>query len=312
MNVMHVKKLDLNLLLMMDAMLHEQSVSKAAEALGVTQSAMSHALNRLRLYFDDPLFIKTGQTMAPTPKAEALREAVIDVMGTIRQKIQSEIQFNPSTDAREFTICVTDMGELVFVPPLLGLLRKLAPKCSIRTLRVPAEQIEGLLASGEADLALGTYRGAPASLYKQRLFMHGYTTIAHVDNKKIKKRISLAQFEKTPQIVVTLSGKSNTPFDSVLEEKGVKRRILVKTPHFMIVPMLIEQQPDLIATVPSELANVFARYGQIRTVLPPLELPTFAISQYWHPLFHHESALIWLRDLIKKSFETYPNIRTLA
>jgi DNA-binding transcriptional LysR family regulator len=112
--------------------------------------------------------------------------------------------------------------------------------------------------------------------------------------------------------VVTLSGKSNTPFDSVLEEKGVKRRILVKTPHFMIVPMLIEQQPDLIATVPNELANVFARYGQIRTVLPPLELPTFAISQYWHPLFHHESALVWLRNLIKKSFETYPNIRTLA
>lgn len=310
MNTMHTKQLDLNLLQIMEAMLREQNVSKAAEGLGLTQSAMSHALNRLRMYFDDPLFVKTGQIMAPTPKAESMRSAILDVMGAIRQTLQSEVAFNPSTDAREFTICLTDMGELVFVPTLLGLLRQLAPKCSIRTMRVPAEQIEGLLAAGEADLALGTYRTAPDVLYKQRLFMHGYTTIAHVDNQKIKKKITLAQFEKMPQIVVTLLGKSNTPFDSVLEDKGVKRKIVVKTPHFMVVPFLIEQQPDLIATVPTELSNVYARFGWIRSVKPPLELPTFAISQYWHPLYHHDSAVVWLRDLVKRSFETYPNIRT--
>lgn len=308
MHAMHIDELDLNLLAVMEAMLRERNVSRAAQGLGLTQSAMSHALNRLRQYFDDPLFIKAGLMMEPTPKAVGLREAVVEVMATVRQRILSEASFNPSTAQREFTLCITDMGELVFLPTLLKRLRKEAPGCTIRTLQVPAEQIEGLLATGEADLALGSYRTAPDGLYKQRLFMHSFTTIVHVSNTRVKQRIGLRLFEKTPQIVVTLSGKGGTAYDSVLEEKGVRRHIILRTPHFLIVPLLIEQQPDLIATVPLELAHVYARYGNVRAVAPPFELPSFAINQYWHPLFHHEPALMWLRDLIKHSFETYPNI----
>lgn len=304
---MHIKDLDLNLLIVMDSMLRERNVSKAAERIGLSQSAMSHALNRLRDYFDDPLFIKAGQSMGPTPKALALQSAVIDVMGTVRQRILSEAHFDPATAQKEFTFCVTDMGELVFMPALLKIIRRLAPHCTIRTMQVPAEQIEGLLAAGEADLAIGTYRTAPEGLYKQRLFMHGFTTLVHVESK-VKKRISLSEFEKTPQIVVTLSGRSITPFDNVLEEKGIKRRIVMRTPHFLVVPLMIEQQPDLIATIPNELGNAFARFGVVRAVEPPLELPSYAISQHWHPLFHHEPSLIWLRDLIKRTFENYPNI----
>ena len=304
---MHIKELDLNLLVVMDTMLRERNVSKSAQRMGLSQSAVSHALGRLRDYFDDPLFIKAGQAMEPTPKALALQPAVIDVMGTVRQRILSEAHFDPASAQREFTFCVTDMGELVFMPTLLKLMRKMAPHCSIRTMRVPAEQIEGLLATGEADLAIGTYRVAPEGLYKQRLFMHGFTTLVHVDSK-VKKRISLREFEMTPQIVVTLSGRSSTPFDTVLEDKGIKRRIVMRTPHFLSVPLMIEQQPDLIATIPKELGNAFARLGVVRAVEPPLELPSYAISQHWHPLFHHEPSLIWLRDLIKRTFENYPNI----
>ena len=304
---MHIRNLDLNLLVVMDAMLRERNVSKAAERIGLTQSAMSHALNRLRHYFDDPLFVKSGPAMEPTAKAMALQAAVLDVMGTVRQRILSEAHFDPATAHREFTLCVTDMGELVFVPALLALLRKLAPWCSIRTLRVPTEQIEGMLASGEADLAIGPYRTAPETLYKQRLFMHGFSTLVHIDSK-IKKRISLQEFETTPQIVVTLHGRSAVAFDHVLEEKGIKRQVVMKTPHFLSVPLLMAHQPDLIATVPHELARVFERFGHVRAVEPPLELPSYAISQHWHPLFHHEPALMWLRDLIKKTFENYPQL----
>jgi DNA-binding transcriptional LysR family regulator len=307
MNNMHINELDLNLLSILEAMLRSKNVSKAALGLGLSQSAVSHAVKRLRQYFDDPLFVKTGFGMEPTPKAISLQDSVMDVMALIRQRIVTAVSFNPKTAKRMFTLCITDMGELVFLPTLLTRLRKEAPYCSIRTLQVPAEQIAGLLASGEADLAIGSYSG-PDGLYKQLLFMHGFSTIAHVDNKKIKTRLSLKQFEQSPQIVVTLSGQSSTAYDSVLEDSGVKRTILLRTPHFLIVPLLIEQQPDLIATVPQELANFFARYEKIRAVVPPIELPHFAINQHWHPLFHHEPALIWLRDLIKESFENYPAI----
>jgi DNA-binding transcriptional LysR family regulator len=269
---------------------------------------MSHALNRLRHYFDDPLFVKSGQSMEPTAKTIALQAAVLDVMGTVRQRILSETRFDPATAKREFTLCVTDMGELVFIPTLLVLIRKLAPLCSIRTLQVPAEQIESMLASGEADMAIGTYRTAPDTLYKQRLFLHGFSTLVHADSK-IKKRISLDAFEKTPQIVVTLHGRSAVPFDNIFEEKGIKRKVVMKTPHFLIVPLLIAHQPDLIATVPTELARVFEELGNVRAVEPPLELPSYAISQHWHPLFHHEPALMWLRDLVKKTFENYPKLQ---
>ena len=308
MHNMHIKELDLNLLVVMDAMLRDQNVSKAAERVGLTQSAMSHALNRLRLYFDDPLFVKSGQVMEPTPKAIGLQEAVVDVMGTVRQRILSESYFEPSNAKREFVICVSDMGELVFAPTILKLIRKLAPHCRLRSMRVPAEQIEGLLAKGEADLAIGTYRSAPEGLYKQRLFMHGFATLVHAKSK-IKRKISLTDFERLPHIAVTLSGRSAIPFDSILEEKGIKRNVVMKTPHFLSVPFLIEQQSDLIATIPVELANVFSRHGLVRSVEPPLELPSYAISQHWHPLFHHDPALIWLRDLIKRTFETYPDLR---
>ncbi|MBU3651173.1 MAG: LysR family transcriptional regulator, partial [Limnohabitans sp.] len=140
---MHIDSLDLNLIAVLEAMFREQSVTRAAHGLGLTQSAMSHSLNRLRLYFEDPLFVKSGNLMAPTPKAESLRHAVLEVMAVVRQGILSEAGFDPSASRKEFTLCITDMGELVFLPGLLRQLRRRAPHCTLRTLQVPAEQIEG-------------------------------------------------------------------------------------------------------------------------------------------------------------------------
>ena len=174
MNAVHEPKLDLdlNLLSVLDAMFREGSVTKAAQSLGLTQSAMSHALNRLRTFFEDPLFVKAGSAMVPTRKAEGLRAAVVDVISTVRQQILAGARFDPSRAKRTFTLCMTDMGELVFLPPLLQRFKKEAPGCSIRTLQVPIEQIEALLASGEADLAVGSIRSAPEGLFQQMLFLH--------------------------------------------------------------------------------------------------------------------------------------------
>ncbi|ODS93457.1 MAG: ABC transporter substrate-binding protein [Comamonas sp. SCN 65-56] len=310
MNEIHMDAFDLNLLRVLEAMLSERSVTRAARSLDMTQSAASHALNRLREFFDDPLFVKSGNAMVPTPKAESLQPAVFDVMSTVRQRIRMQAVFQPQSAQREFVLCITDMGELVFLPTLLRRLRLEAPQCSLRTLQVPAEQIEQLLASGSADLAIGSYRTAPDGLYKQRLFMHSFVTIAHADNTRWGRRISLEQFEQTPQIVVTLTGREPVAYDKVLEDTGIRRTVVLRTPHFLMVPLLLEQNPELIATVPLELGNVFARLGIVRMLEPPLELPTFAINQYWHPLFHREPGLVWLRELIKQSFETYPDIYT--
>lgn len=307
---MHANDLDLNLLGVFDAMFREGSVTKAAQSLGLTQSAMSHALNRLRGFFEDQLFVKAGNRMVPTRKAEAMRDAVVEVMSTVRQKIFAGARFEPKLARRIFTLCMTDMGELVFLPPLLQRFKKEAPACSLRTLQVPIEQIESLLGAGEADLAVGSIRSAPEGLFHQRLFLHSFVTIVSARNKDVGTKLTRAQFEQMPHITVSLTGHSAKSYDQVLEEQGVKRTVAVMTPHFLMVPLLMDRHPELVATVPLELANVFVALGTIRKFDPPVPVPPFALNQHWHPRFHHDPAIVWLRDMMKRTFENYPQIVT--
>ncbi|MBP0625072.1 LysR family transcriptional regulator [Cupriavidus sp. LEh25] len=303
---MHSDTFDYNLLTVFDAMLRERSVTRAAAQLGLTQSAMSHALNRLRDYFDDPLFVKTPAGMTPTIKAEALAGTVLEVMTAVRTRVLPQASFDPVSLRRTFTLCMTDMGELVFLPPLIRRLRKEAPHCNLRTLQVPIPQIEALLASGDADLLLGSVQTAPESLFQQQLFMHRFVTIVSKKNKRVRDTLTIEQFESMPQISVSLAGRSSPAYDAAFERHGVKRNVYLHTPHFLSIPLLMDQEPDLIATVPEELANVFRQYGIVRVVKPPVSLPPYALSQYWHPRFHHDPAIVWLRQLVKLTFDRYP------
>lgn len=312
MNKPHAIDLDLNLLSVLDAMYREGNVTRAGESLGFTQSAMSHALNRLRTYFDDQLFVKSGSVMQPTRKAESMRNAVVEVMATVRQQVLAEASFEPALARRTFTLCMTDMGELVFLPPLLDRFKKEAPGCTLRTLQVPTEQIGTLLGAGEADLALGSIRSAPEGLYQQRLFLHSLVTIVSARNREVGAKLTREQFEAMPHIVVSLTGRSGEAYDQVLAEQGIVRKVAVMTPHFLMVPLLMERHPELIATVPLELANVFVRLGTVRMFDPPVPVAQFALNQHWHPRFHHDPAIVWLRESVKRTFEHYPRIVTDA
>lgn len=305
MHDIHGAKLDLNLLFAFDALLRERSVTAAAAQMGLTQSAMSHTLRRLRTFFDDPLFVKTADGMKPTPKAEMLAESVLSVMATVRGELLSQAQFDASVARREFRLCMTDMGELVFLPPLIETFRQLAPHCTLRTMQVPLERINETLENGEADLALGSLHSVPGGLFQQELFVHSFVTIVSAKNSTVDGRISLEQFCGMEHVVVTLSG-NNEPYDRALDEAGLKRKIFLTTPHFLIVPLILEQNPQLIATVPRWLGTVFEKYGAIKVLKPPVELSRFPLRQHWHPRFHHDEANIWLRRLVKHTFRTDP------
>ncbi|MFB9126023.1 LysR family transcriptional regulator [Paraburkholderia dipogonis] len=233
MHSMHIRDLDLNLLVLFDALLRERSVTRAAGEVGLSQGAMSHALNRLRTFFEDPLFIKTPAGMEPTEKAVLLGITVTEVMTALRDRVVSQAYFDPATARRTFVICMTDMGEFVFLPPLVRRLRKVAPHCTVRSVQVPPEQLEATLAAGEADLALGSVRAAPGGLYQQQLFLHTFVTMVSVHNKTIGRTISRAQFERAPQIVVSLTGRASSAYDSAFDEYGIKRNIFLTTPHFL-------------------------------------------------------------------------------
>lgn len=306
MNTIHNADLDLNLLPVFDALIRIGNVSRAAEELNMSQSAVSHALKRLRAFFGDPLFLKTGSGMQPTPRALELRQPILNVMGTVRGELLVREGFDPTAARRTFTLCLTDMGELIFLPRLISRLREAAPGCTLRTLQLPLDRVPDALESGEADLALGSLHVVPEGLYQQQLFTRSFVTIVNRRNRAIGDVLSRAQFFALEHIVVSMSGRIEDAYDAVIDELAGPRRIYLTTPHFLTVPMIIEQNPELIATVPRELATKFAGYKSIRMVDTPVAVPPFAIRQHWHPRFQHDAANTWLRRLVKETFDTHP------
>lgn len=303
MNNVHNVELDLNLLPVLDALIRVRNVSRAAEELGMSQSAVSHALKRLRAFFSDPLFLKTGAGMQPTPKALELVKPVLAVMGTVRTELLVHEGFDAATSQRSFGLCLTDMGGLVFLPRLIGALRKAAPHCTLRTLQVGPRQVAAVLESGEADLAMGSLHTVPEGLFQQQLFMRNFVTIVNRNNRAIGPEMSVQQFYDMEHIVVSTSGRREDSYDAVIDQADRQRRVYLITPHFLTVPMIIEQNPQLIATVPRELATEFVRYKTVRALETPVAVPQFAIRQHWHPRFHHDAANSWLRQLVKATFD---------
>lgn len=306
MNSIHSADLDLNLLPVFDALIREANVSRAATELGVSQSAVSHALKRLRLFFGDPLFLNTGSGMRPTPRALELLPSVLSVMGTVRGELLVREGFDAATAHRMFSLCLTDMGELIFLPRLIERLRAVAPHCTLRTLQIPPMQIATALENGAADLAMGSLRSMPEGLFQQQLFTRSFVTIVNRNNRKVGAELTYEQYLEMEHIVVSLSGRREDAYDNIIDQYATARRIYLTTPHFLTVPMVIEQNPQLIATVPRELATKFARYKSIKMVETPIKLPPFAVRQHWHPRYQHDTANSWLRKLVKEVFDTHP------
>jgi DNA-binding transcriptional LysR family regulator len=304
MNPLNNADLDLNLLPVFETLVRLRNVSRAAEELGMSQSTVSHALKRLRAFFGDPLFLKTGSGMQPTPRALQLLAPVQAVMETVRGELLVREGFEPATARRSFRVCLTDMGGLIFLPRLVARLRLDAPGCTLRVLQVPMAQIAGALESGEADLALGSLHSVPEGLFQQQLFERSFVTIVNRGNRRIGETLSRERFFAMEHIVVSLSGRLEDAYDAVIDQGTGKRRIYLSTPHFLTVPMVIEQNPELIATVPRELATKFASYKSIRMVETPVKVPPFGIRQFWHPRFQHDAANAWLRKLVKDTFDT--------
>ncbi|THC46287.1 LysR family transcriptional regulator [Massilia sp. Mn16-1_5] len=306
MNILHneTAELDLNLLPVFEALVRVRNVSRAAEELGMSQSAVSHALKRLRDFFGDTLFLKTGSGMQPTPRALQLLAPVQAVMDTVRGELLVREGFDPASARRSFGVCLTDMGGLIFLPRLIARLRLTAPGCTLRALQVPMHQVAGALESGEADLALGSLHSVPEGLFQQQLFTRSFVTIVNRGNRTIGESLSRERFFAMEHIVVSLSGRLEDAYDAVIDQGLEKRRIYLSTPHFLTVPMIIEQNPELIATVPRELATKFASYKSIRMVETPVKVPPFGIRQFWHPRVQHDAANGWLRSLVKQTFDT--------
>ena len=298
---MDIRSLDLNLLVVFDAMLKHKNVTKAAVAIKLSQPAMSAAIARLRAIFDDPLFVRTGAGMVPTPKAQALSPSIRLVLQTIQTEILLPRNFDPSRSDRTFTLVTPDIAEVNFLPLLLLKLAEKSPYINLKTLAMPREVAADSLETGSADMAIGYFPDLHrAGFFQQKLITSSHVCLVQKKHPDVGEKLSMTQFIEASHVVVKPDGREHV-FEQFLQSKGIKRRVVVELSHFMSLLPIIETS-NFIATVPKDLANFFVRHGEVRYVPTPMKSPTIDVHLFWHQRFHKDSAHIWLRDVINQLF----------
>ena len=300
---MDIRSVDLNLLVAFDSMIEHRSVTRAAEALGLSQPAMSAAVARLRKLFGDPLFVKTGPEMRATPRANELAAPVRRVMDTVKSEILQVSAFDPMASTRTFSIITPDIGEINFLPSVLSRMRTHAPNANLRTLSMPRHATREALESGSADLAVGYFPDLhKAGFYQQRLFRNELVCIFRKNHPGFRKTITLKAYLAASHAVVRPEGREHV-FEQFLHGRDLQRRVVVEIAHFMsLLPILTTT--DLVATVPKDLADVCVRHAPIKILACPIKAPAIEVHQFWHQRFHKEPANVWLRGVIHDLFRS--------
>lgn len=310
---MDIADVDLNLLVVFDALLKARSVSGAARALKMSQPATSFALNRLRKMFGEPLFVRTARGIHPTPYAESLGMPLETILDRIRADLLQQPTFDPATEQRSITFNMQDIGELVFLPRILDRLNTIAPGLQVRTVNLPPPLLEPALRSGEVDIALGHFPDLDgAALFQQRLFSHSFVCIVRADHPTIKDEMSRRQFLEGLHAVVHPAGHMSDSLETELQTQGLTRRVSVRIEHFLAVPTILSQS-NLIFTVPYAIGAELAKLADIKLVRPPFKAKPRIVKQHWHARFQHDAANRWLRTLVAELFmDKGPRGRTRA
>lgn len=304
---MNPNRLDLNLLRVFDAILQTRSVTIAASTLGLTQSAVSNQLARLRDAFDDPLFVRTSEGMVPTPRAMAIADPVRKSLVAIRLCLEEQLGFDPASSDRTFKIFVSDVGQLVFMPRLLERIARVAPHVNIHTVQVPSGRLRDLaLESGEVDLAAGYFENFDGSFRQQLLFEEHYVGMVRSGHPTIGDSLTLDTFLATPQLVYQPTGGGHGLQESAVHHAfaaaDVPHRVAMRAAHSMGMTSIVSNT-DLLVIVPSRLAAACSELADVRILALPVDIPKFQIKQHWHERFHHDPGNCWLRGLVAELFQ---------
>ena len=303
---MSFNQLDLNLLRVFDAIYQMRSVTVAASNLHLTQPAVSKQLNRLRELLEDPLFVRTNDGMAPTPRAEALSGPIRQAMSEVRNAIERQLGFDPALSDRTFRIFLSDLGQMVFLPKLLELIAREAPNVNIHTVQVPPSRMRAVaLESGDVDLAVGYFEEFEGSIHQQVLFEEHYVGIVRANHPTIRETLSFEQFLRTPHLVYQPSGGGHASQDSVVDKAfwaaGVERHVAVRVAHTMGITSIVSNT-DLLVVVPHRLARACGDLVDVAVLELPIDIPSFNIAQYWHDRFHTDPGNRWLRGVFARLY----------
>jgi len=289
--------LDLNLLRVLVAMDAAQSVSRAAEALGMSQSGFSTALMRLRRHFGDELFIRSGGAMLPTARAQRMLAAARQVLSRISEDILEKPVFDAATSAAEFRLAMADVAEVIYLPALLRHLEAAAPHATVTTELPAAEDLRDRMASGRIDVAIGYFPDLQTQqFFKQRLYTHSYACLARAGHP-LGKKLTARDYEQCGHAVASTPARSTALLEKFLVRSGIGRRIVLQTPHHLVLPEVVART-DLIATVPLAVASHLSERSDLQVLPLPFVPPSFAVQQHWHRAVHKDPRNQWLRGQV--------------
>ena len=292
-NRVQLDDLDLNLVRVLDALLSTGSHRATAARLHVTESAVSHALRRLRQELGDPLLVPGRGRMIPTPAAEKLAPRLRKALDALAGAFEDSDAFDPRTTRATWRIATADFMGMLLLPPLAKRLADEAPHASLHAAPPPADGLAEL-EGGTMDLLLALNRDVPSSIRRQALFRERFVCVLRANHPALKRPLNLERYLEYTHVAIAPGGGRGTLVDDALLKLGKTRRIAMVVPHFLIAPMVVAQTDHLLIAPERIARRTAATYG-LEIVPAPLELQSMTFSQLWHERVHDDPAHAWLR-----------------
>ncbi|GAC13098.1 LysR family transcriptional regulator [Aliiglaciecola lipolytica] len=290
---MNLNRIDLNLFAVFDAIYTAGSLTKAADVLCITQPAVSNSLARLRDMLNDPLFVRTGHSMTPTPVAQNIIGPARDALSLLRKSVQDSHTFNPETAEKTFHFATRDLFEASLMPRLLANLHTRAPKISITNFELSRNAVVSAMASGSLDFYADSSTFTDPHLCKHQFAQDRFVVMARKNHPDLRNGIDLETFLRLGQINVSNRRSDPGPIELALDKIGKRRRIVLRGQHFLTVPSIIVKT-DLIACIPYHLA----KHYDLSFYELPFDVPPVEHYLYWHVSADHDLAHIWMREQI--------------
>lgn len=298
---MNIAKLDLNLLVVFDALMHERNVTRAAHRLFLSQPAVSHSLQRLREALGDPLFVRNGRDMTPTPRAEALITVARPLLEGLTEALHGPA-FSPAKLEQTFRLALPDVAEFVVVPGLMRLLADEAPRVRLALQDLDLDQFQGQLASGELDAAIIADVPLRPGMHKRMLVREERVVgLVRRDHPAATRKLTAEKLRQIPRLAVTLSGgRVVSPIEYSPLARTHLGEVMVSTPHFTSTAAALLHS-DLILIIGELAGQTLAELFALRVVPLPFDLPAVESSVVWHERTHRDPAQRWFREAIAKS-----------
>jgi DNA-binding transcriptional LysR family regulator len=307
-----LRAINLNLLPALEALMAERQVSAAARRAGISQSAMSHALAKLRLMFDDPLLVVAGREMVPTPRGERIAAALPGVLGELSAIIAPPKVFDPHTARNTFTLATLDFFELTTISHVFAYFQREAPGVSLCVERWGTDSVERMR-SGDIDLLItGTSARLPvAGLCQQHLFDDRFAIIVRKEHPLTQCPLTLERYAQAEHVVVSVERRASGVVDRRLAEYGLTRRIVLRVPHFVSAPLAVIDS-DLVCTIANSVAERARELFGVQVLQLPFELPSAGVVAMWPRQHQDDPARTWFREAICSGRALSPLLQTLV